>query len=80
MSILPKKPGAAGRERQRCRSCFLCPKYGGCGWDIAEYVMYCHLCGALSAYNLSCTVMPRICLSLSVVFVCTYENLLKFIL
>ena len=48
MSILPKKPGAAGRERQRCRSCFLCPKYGGCGWDIAEYVMYCHLCGALS--------------------------------
>ncbi len=21
---------------------------GGIGWDIAEYVMYCHLCGALS--------------------------------
>ena len=48
MSILPKKPWAAGRERQPCRSCFLCPKYGESGWDIAEYVMYCHLCGALS--------------------------------
>ena len=27
---------------------------GGAGWDIAEYVMYCHLCGALSeTYNTS---------------------------
>ena len=48
MSILPKKSWAAGRERQPRRSCFLCPKYGESGWDIAEYVMYCHLCGALS--------------------------------
>ena len=48
MSIPSESRGRRKGERQRCRSCFLCPKYGGCGWDIAEYVMYCHLCGALS--------------------------------
>ena len=47
MSSLPQTLWAAGRERQRCRSQFSCPD-GRLGWDIAEYVMYCHLCGALS--------------------------------
>ena len=58
MSIPSESRGRQKGERQRCRSCIFCPN-GGCGWDIAEYVMYCHLCGALSeTCNTEGVIMP----------------------
>ena len=47
MSSPSRKPWAAEGGKAALPKLFPLPK-GGCGWDIAEYVMYCHLCGALS--------------------------------
>lgn len=37
-----------GRRGKGCAAEAVCPAPGACGWDIAENVMYCHECGALS--------------------------------
>ena len=47
MSTLPKSLG--GREAKgSVAEAVSSARMRGCGWDIAKYVMYCHLCGALS--------------------------------
>ena len=48
MSSLPKKAKGGGKGKAALPKLFPLPEIGGLGWDIAEYVMYCHLCGALS--------------------------------
>jgi|GEM_PF-7004462 hypothetical protein len=37
-----------GRRGKGCAAEAVCPALWVCGWDIAENVMYCHECGALS--------------------------------
>ena len=48
MSTLPEN-AMGGRKAKGCvAEAASSAQTRGYGWDIAEYVMYCHLCGALS--------------------------------
>lgn len=62
MSTLPKSRGRR-RAKGSVAEVNSLARTGGLGWDIAEYVMYCHLCGALS--ELGNTGMWRGCRALA---------------
>ena len=52
MSIHPVN--CRGRQMEKgCAAEAVCPAPRACGWDIAEDVMYCHGCGALSGTKIA---------------------------